>query len=164
MKKYLFALIAFSFLVGASCQQKIDNEKEMKAHSDAQLEVWNTGNLSLYDEILSPEVVLHNADGEDLIGIEAVKGWVTSTRTGFPDVNLTFDELIIKGEYLVVRWTFTGTNTGPFADLPPTGKKVKITGTYISHVVDGKEIEVWQQYNQLAMFTQLGYTLTPPVE
>jgi len=164
MKKYLLMLIAFSFLAGASCQQIIDNEKEMKAHSDAQLEVWNTGNLSLFDEILSPEIVTHFADVEDLIGIEANKGWVTSTRTGFPDINITFDDLIIKGEYIVVRWTFTGTHTGLFYDMPPTGKKVKITGAFISHVVDGKEIESWQHLNQLAMLTQLGYTITPPVE
>ena len=164
MKKYLFTLIAFSFLAGASCQQKSDNEKELKAHADANLEVWNTGNLSLFDEILSPEIVTHNADVEDLIGIEAVKGWVTSTRTGFPDVNVTFDELIVKGEYFVWRWTFTGTHTGPFYDMPPTGKKVKISGAFIVHVVDGKEIESWQYYNQLAMLTQLGYTITPPVE
>ena len=80
MKKYLFALIAFSFLAGASCQQKNDNEKEMKAHSDANLEVWNTGNVSLFDEILSPEIVLHSNESEDLIGIEANKGERTSQK------------------------------------------------------------------------------------
>jgi len=31
MKKYLITLIALSFLAGASCQQKIDNEKEKEA-------------------------------------------------------------------------------------------------------------------------------------
>ena len=31
MKKYLFVLIAFSFLAGASCQEKIDIEKEKEA-------------------------------------------------------------------------------------------------------------------------------------
>ena len=164
MKKNLFMLIAFSFLAGASCQQKSDTEKEMKAHSDANLEVWNTGNVSLFDEILSPEIVLHSNESEDLIGIEANKEWVTSTRTGFPDFNVTFDKIINKGEYIAVGWTATGTNTGTFLDLPPTGKKVKFSGAFITYVVDGKQIETWQHYDGSSLLTQLGYTISPPEE
>ena len=162
MRKYLIVLIALSLLTAVSCQEKIDIEKEMKALADANLEVWNKGNLSLFDEILSPEIVLHHNDSEDFIGIEANKEWVSSTRTGFPDFNVTFDEIIIKGEYLVVRWTASGTNTGPFLSLPPTGKKVNFSGIIITHVVDGKAIESWQYYNVAEMLTQLGYTILPP--
>jgi len=162
MNKYLLLLIAFSFLAGASCQQKTDTEKEMKALTDANLEVWNKGRLSLFDEILSPEIVLHHNDSEEIIGIEAYKEWVSSTRTGLPDFYVTFNEIIIKGESLVVRWTASGTNTGPFMGLPPTGKKVNFSGTMITHVVDGKAIESWQYYDGAGMLTQLGYTISPP--
>ena len=164
MKKYLFVLFAFSLLIGVSCQEKIDIEKEMKALTDANLEVWNKGNLSLFDEILSPEIVLHRNESEDLIGIEAYKEWVSSTRIGFPDFNVTFDEIIIKGEYLVVRWTTSGTNTGPFLGLPPTGKKVNFSGTIITSVVDGKAIESWQYYDGSSLLIQLGYKISPPEE
>jgi steroid delta-isomerase-like uncharacterized protein len=165
MKKYLFTLIAFSFLAGASCQQKIDNEKEMKVMADKSLEVWNTGNLSLFDEILSPDYVYHQVDiSEDVVGIEANKELVASFRTAFPDLNVTFDELIFNGDNGVMRWTVTGTNTGPYGGLPPTGKKVKYSGVAISHVVDGKSVETWQYYNQAALLIQLGYTISPPEE
>ena len=164
MKKYLLLLIAFSFLAGASCQQKSDTEEEMKAILDANREVWNTGNVSLFDEILSPEIVLHANESEDLIGVEANKEWVTSTRTGFPDFNVTFDKIIIMGEYGAVGWTSTGTNTGPFIGFPPTGKKVKFSGAFITHVVDGKVIEIWQHYDGSSLLTQLGYTISPPEE
>ena len=164
MKKYLFTLIAISLMAGASCQQKTDSDKEMKVIADKTSEVWNTGNVSLFDEIFSPEIVLHSNESEDLIGIEANKAWVTSTRTGFPDFNVTFDKIIIKGEYTAVGWTATGTNTGPFLDLPPTGKKVKFSGAFISHVVDGKAIEIWQHYDGSSLLTQLGYTISPPEE
>ena len=163
MKKYLFTLIAFSFLAGASCQQKTDSDKEMKAMADKTLEVWNTGNLSLFDEILSPDIVFHEVDiSEDFVGIEANKAYVTSARTTYPDFNVTFDEIIITGDYTVIRWTVTGTNTGPIGDSPPTGKKVNFSGAMISHVVDGKALETWQYYNNAAIMIQLGYTITPP--
>ncbi len=162
MKKYLLLLIAFSLFAGASCQQKSGSEEEMKDLLNANLEAWNTGNVSLFDEILSPEVVLHPNESEDLIGVEANKEWVTSTRTGFPDFNVTFDKIIIKGEYAAVEWTSTGTNTGVFLGLPPTGKKVKFSGAFIMHVVEGKLIEIWQHWDGSSLLTQLGYKISPP--
>ena len=164
MKKYLFTLIAFSFLAGASCQQKTDSDKEMKALADKSFEVWNGGSLSLFDEILSSEYVFHGNDAIDIIGIDASKENVTSIRTSFPDFKLTLNELIITGDKGVVRWTMTGTNTGPFGELPPTGKKMSVSGVNIVHVVDGKISENWQFYNQALFYTQLGFTLTPPEE
>ena len=163
MKKYLFALIAFSLLVGASCQQKIDIEKERIALADKYVKAWNEGNLSLFDEVLSPECVRHHVDiSEDIIGIEAIKEYVTYMRTGFPDLNVTLDELIIAKDHSIGRWTITGTNTGPMGDSPPTGKKIKYSGVEVARVVDGKTVESWIYYNQAALFIQLGYTITPP--
>ncbi len=165
MKKCLFTLIAFSFLAGASCQQKNDNEKEMKVLADKTLEVWNTGNLSLFDEILSPDFVYHAVDiSEDVVGIEANKENVASIRTTFPDFNVTMDELFITGDYAVFRWTATGTNTGSSGDVLPTGKEVKFSGASIIRIVDGKSNETWQYYNYAAILIQLGYTITPPEE
>ncbi|MCK5136120.1 MAG: ester cyclase [Bacteroidales bacterium] len=165
MRKYLFALIAFSLLASASCQQKIDNEKERIVHADQYVEAWNEGNLSLLDEVLSPECVRHYVDiSEDIIGIEAIKEYITSLRTGFPDFNVTLDELIIAEDHTIGRWTITGTNTGPMGDSPPTGKKVKYSGVEVSRVVDGKTIESWVFFNQAVLLTQLGYTITPPEE
>ena len=163
MKKLIFAF-ALVLLTGVAFgQKKIDNEKEMKVLADKTLEVWNTGNLSLFDEILSPDIVLHEVDiSEDFVGIEANKAYVTSARTAYPDFNVTFDEIIITGDYTVIRWTVTGTNTGPIGDSPPTGKKINFSGAMISHVVDGKALETWQYYNNAAIMIQLGYTITPP--
>ena len=164
MKKIIFSILAFSLIAGTiCCQEEIDNEKEKKVLADKYVEAWNEGNLSLFDELLSPEIVRHTVDiYEDIIGIEAFKEYVTSMRTSFPDFNATLDELIIKGDNIVARWTVTGTNTGPFNEMPPTGKKVKYSGVNISHVIDGKLIEEWVYFNQAAFLTQLGFTITPP--
>ena len=163
MKKYLFVLIAFSFLAGASCQQKTDDKAERIAMADKYVKAWNEGNLSLLDEVLTPECVRHHVDiSEDIIGIKAIKEYVTYMRTGFPDFNVTLDELIIAEDHTIGRWIVTGTNTGPMGDSPPTGKKVKYSGIEVARIVDGKTVESWIYYNQAALFIQLGYTITPP--
>lgn len=150
-------------MAGASCQQKNVDEKERIAMAQDYVKAWNEGNLSLLEKVLSPESVRHQVDiSEDIIGIEAIKGYVTYMRTGFPDFNVTLDELIIAEDHSIGRWTVTGTNTGPLGDSPPTGKKVKYSGIEVARIVDGKTVESWIYYNQAALFIQLGYTITSP--
>lgn len=126
------------------------------------LEIWNTGKLELVNEVFSPDIVLHIVDvSEDVVGTDAIKEYVTSVRTSYPDFNVTFDEQIKSGDTFTYRWTITGTNTGP-GESPPTGKKMKVSGVSIFKVAEGKIVEEWMYYNQAAIFTQLGFTITPP--
>ena len=164
MKKIVFSILALSLIAGTiCCQGKVDNEKEMKALAERYVEAWNGGSLSLFDELLSPDIVRHTVDiFEDIIGIEAFKEHVNLQWTTFSDFNVTLDELIIMEDKMVGRWTLTGTHTGPYGELPPTGKKVKFSGVEVSHIVNGKVVEHWVYYNQAAVFTQLGLIITPP--
>lgn len=130
---------------------------------DPYLAIWNDGNLDFVDELYAPDFVWHVVDiDEDVVGVVAFKELVTSFRTAFPDFHVTFDEVLVAGEKTVIRWTMTGTNTGPFQDLPPSGQPVRLHGVAISRSVDGKTAEVWQYYNQLSMLQQMGFTLAPP--
>lgn len=165
MKKIILSILTLALIAGSfSCQETIDNEQEMKALADKYLILWNEGDLSLGDEVLAPEIVRHTVDVyEDIVGIEAFKEYVTRQRAMFPDFNATIDEFIVIGDKVVARWTATGTNTGPFGDLPSTGKKIKYSGVNVSRVVDGKIVEEWVYFNQASMLTQLGFTIIPPV-
>ncbi len=154
------------------CQQAEEvaeamTEEEMKARVERELEIWNAGNLALIDEFYAPEYVGHNyATNEEQVGLDALKEGITSTRTGFPDVNMTLDEIIIMGDKTVTRWTITGTHTGQMqptaGERPPSGKKVRFSGVTISHRVNEKIVEEWMYFNLLDMVMQLGFTLTPP--
>jgi len=160
----IFAM-AVLLIVGACGSEVAQTEEEMKALSERMLQVWNEGNLALIDEYCTPDCVQHEADiAEDLVGADAFKEWVTYVRTSYPDFNLTSEELIVKGDKIVVRWTATGTNTGPRGDLPPTGKQVRFSGVTVSRVVNGKIAETWGFYNQAAILLQLGFKFVPPEE
>ena len=142
-------------------------KEEMKAHVEKILQMWNEGNLAIVDEMFSPQVIVHySASPEDIKGLEGVKYWVTNSRTMFPDFTMTFDETIIAGNIFIVRWSITGTNTGPITspqgEIPPTGKKIHITGISIAKEENGKIVEEWVVYNVMDMMMQLGFTLMPP--
>ena len=159
----LVFLLCFTF----SCQQQVEEgitEEEAKAQMDRVLELWNEGNLALVEEIYAPEIVSHSSSSyyEDIVGFDGVKNRITSARTVFPDFNLTIEEIIVKGDKIVARWTYTGTNTGPNDELPPTGKKVRISGITMVQVVNGKCVEERIIADNLDLYLQLGFTLTPP--
>jgi len=58
-------------------------------------------------------------------GRAAIAAAAQSFMTTFPDLVVTFDNLVERGDRFVYSWTLTGTNTGPGG----SGRQVKISGT-----------------------------------
>jgi steroid delta-isomerase-like uncharacterized protein len=152
------------FLVG--CPAPNDEarfEQEMREQLQDILAIWNLGNLDLVDEVYAQDVVRHSVDVEEsIVGREALKEYIATIRTAYPDFHLEFDNVITRYGWVVTQWTVTGTNTGPSPDMPPTGRQVRVSGVVISKVVDGKTTEDWGYWDQAALLGQLGFTFIPP--
>ena len=156
-------LVLTLLVIALGCQKTSGVPEVALPPMDPYLAIWNDGNLDLVDELYAPDFVWHVVDiGEDVVGEAAFKELVTSFRTAFPDFHVTFDEVLVAGDKTVIRWTMTGTNTGPLQELPPSGQPVRLQGVAISRSVEGRTVEVWQHYNSLSMFQQMGYALAPP--
>jgi len=56
----------------------------------------------------------------------------------------------------MVRWTFSGTQQGEYAGLPPTNKPVNYSGINIFCIAEGKIVEVWDISDRLWLWQQLG--------
>ena len=74
----------------------------------------------------------------------------------FPDLRITVEDQIVAGDKVATRWTSEGTNSGPFGSMPATGRRIQISGLILDRVVDGKVVERWEQWDQMAMLQQLG--------
>ena len=59
------------------------------------------------------------------------------------------------------RILFTGTHTGPFRGLPPTGRTIRLHAIEINRMADGKIAEHWFQMDALTLFDQLGLKVVP---
>ena len=135
-----------------------------KALVEQSLEVWNKGNMALVDELYTPEFKLHLVDqiNGEREGAEAFKEYVDFLRTAYPDMKFVVTDTMVSGDKVITVTNFTGTNTGPRGDMPPTGRKVDFSGVLISQVADGKITEQWAYTNMASLYRQLGFSITPP--
>ena len=117
---------------------------------------------ALVDELLAPDYVGRFPPNPDVVGREAVKQFNRETRTAFPDLQLTLDEVIAEGDRVVVRWTMRGTHLGEMrGGIAPTSKPFTVTGTTTNRVVGGQIAEAWGNIDLLGLMLQLGL-VTPP--
>ena len=122
-------------------------------------ELFNKGNLSIADEIISPNYVYHSPAGE-YKGPEGVKQMVQAWRDAFPDGRFVIDDMVGEGDKVAVRYTMTGTHKGDYMGIPPTGKHVNITAAFFYSFENGKEVEALPFSDSLSLFQQLG--ISPP--
>jgi predicted ester cyclase len=125
------------------------------------LEVLNTGNFSLLDELVSPEFVDHTPQTGVAPTREGLKASAKALRIAFPDLRYSIDDSIAYGDQIVHRLTATGTMTGEFMGMPATGKRATWTEIHIGRGVNGRLTEHWSLVDQLSMLVQLGIVHMP---
>ncbi|HJT14397.1 MAG TPA: ester cyclase [Dongiaceae bacterium] len=118
-------------------------------------EVYNRGDLSVVDEVAASDLVIH-ASSQDIRGREGAKQYVATLRAAFPDLHFTIEDQIAEGDRVVTRWTARGTHRGEFQSVPATGKKIRLEGTDIDRMADGKVVECWAHVDELGLMQQLG--------
>jgi len=152
------------FLAGCESQEKAKVEELKAATRSIVEEAYNKGNLDVLDDFYTTDFVYHMPPYPDFEGLEAYKQYITDLRIGYPDIELTIDDLIGEGDIGAMRWTFRGTQTGesPTLGIPPTGKQVTFTGCAVSHFVDGKIVETWNIVDYLGLLQKLGFKIIPP--
>ena len=117
---------------------------------------WNGKNAALVGEVFATTVSLETPDGP-LAGLEGASFLLQAYATAFPDFHIAIDDLIAEGAEVVARWTFTGTNDGPLAGIPASGKLVNApNGIGIFRLADGKVTECHFAWNKYLILQQIG--------
>src|SRR5712692_5861118 len=120
-------------------------------------ELWNKGNLSVADQLFSPNYAHHDPSTPDFgRGPESERKRATLYRTAFPDLELTIEDIIAEGETVMARWSCRGTHKGDLSGIAPTGKQVTISGVSIARFTGGKMVEGWVNWDALGLMQQLG--------
>jgi steroid delta-isomerase-like uncharacterized protein len=124
-------------------------------------EVFNNGNLSVVEEYVTENYVVHTGLGIEIKGIEGVKEFVSRMRTGFPDLHGTIEHLVADEDEVAYRLTWQGTHKGEIFGQAPTGKLVTFTEVTFIRYEDNKGIEAWALGDRFGLMQQLGAIPTP---
>jgi steroid delta-isomerase-like uncharacterized protein len=118
---------------------------------------WNGHNTALIDTLYAPNVVQHDPGSPlPVTSGEALKQYVGTFLTAFPDLQFTTDDLLAEGNKVLWRFTAQATNTGPLMTIPPSGERVTVTGMALFRIADDKIAEVWVNIDTLGMLQSIG--------
>jgi predicted ester cyclase len=124
----------------------------------------NNRDYKIMDELFVPNFVRHCQATPDLNiqSLEEMKEFLKGDLNVFPDSHIDIEMLIAEGDLVAGLFTFAATQEGAMGPFPATGKKVDLKYLGILRFEDGKIAEMWVEWDNLAILTQLGHF--PPPE
>lgn len=135
-----------------------DEAKNIQIVTD-MVKAINGRDLDRLDQIVSREVVRHSAAtaGVVVTNLDEFKAFLRTDFAGVPDSVITIDIAFGNDEYVALRAIYSGTQTGQVGPFAPSGKSVELPFMSILRITDGKISEMWVEWDNVFMLTQLGH-------
>jgi steroid delta-isomerase-like uncharacterized protein len=106
-------------------------------------EFYNQGNIEFAEHFFAHTYVHHDPASPHVRDRDGLKQVLRAFRAGCPDLHITIDELLAEGETVTKRWTYHATHTGDLSGIPPTDKRITMSGLELFHLEGGKIVECW---------------------
>jgi steroid delta-isomerase-like uncharacterized protein len=152
-----------SFIAVAGCTMEppdelVKNKEVVKRF----IEISNDASWDRLSDVVASDFRRHSAAtaGEPVRSLEEFIALQQGFMITFPDQHVRLDQIIAEGDYVAIRATYTGTQSGPIGDFPASGNKVN--GPFIAffRIESGKIAELWVEWDNVDMLTQMG--MFPP--
>ncbi|WP_083423329.1 ester cyclase [Stigmatella aurantiaca] len=116
--------------------------------------------LSEFPRFFHESLVVHPPFPGEL-SFAGVRGATQMLVEGFSDFRVTPGPFLYADNMIAARLTVTGTHTGPYMGIPPTGKKIQAIAHTHYRLHEGKIAELWDCTDALSLLQQLG--VLPPM-
>jgi predicted ester cyclase len=119
-------------------------------------QVVSTGDINRVSQFVAPSCV--ELDGERRVpsGTEGMIAHIQGVRGVYPDLEVAINRQIAEGDLVATEIIATGTHTGEWLGIGPTGKRLVFTGVNIDRVVDGRIVEHGGAANMLGPLLAAG--------
>jgi steroid delta-isomerase-like uncharacterized protein len=127
-------------------------------------EVWNKGRVEAIDEMLDAECIVFgitDQEGRPVKGPAGFKPFFFKFHHSFPDLRITVEDCVVKGDKIAARCHVRGTHTGTELGIPATQNKIDFTGMCMARIGNGKIMEAWNNFDFMDLYRQVG--LLPPL-
>lgn len=124
-------------------------------------EVWNQQHTDKIGEYLAPAYTIHQDAGDPWEGKvlthENFGERLQLSFVPFPDIHFEITATIEEATCVAISWIMTGTNLGPIAGFPPTGKPIRTTGMTFYHFEGDLISGHTQVFDRQLVMRQLGF-------
>ena len=155
MQRVLLTLIATAALAIATLPVFADDAAN-EALARRFYTEFNARNFDALPEFVAADIVDHTAPPGGPSGIDMLTKELKDFATGFSDLQITNELVLVSGDHVTVISRCKGTNDGAMMEMPATNKPVAFQAIDVWLVKDGKLAEVWHVEQLMQMMTQMG--------
>jgi len=111
-------------------------------------------NLDTAAAIVSQDALLHTPEGS-FQGQDGALHFAAGLRGSFSSLEFTIENAAEVGDLVVVRFTMTGTHTGPYLGLQANCAGIAVPGMAILRTSDAGMTEQWIDYDRQTVIEQI---------
>ena len=108
-----------------------------------------------YFDFYEDSLIIHGFPPNLPANKDGFKQFIYGLWEAFPDIIITFEDIIVEGNKAVGRYNLAGTHKGKLMDLQPTNKQFKVNGMTVFTFRDSKCIERWNLVDMNSLMAQL---------
>jgi predicted ester cyclase len=140
------------------CDEGMRN-KELVAEVFAIMEA---GEYDKLDDYLAADYVRHcQATPEvNVASLQGMKDYLNDLEETFPDQKMIIHRLVAEDDLVAFWASWGGVQEGSMGPFPATGKRMELDLAGMHRIADGKIVETWVTWDNVAGLTQVG--LFPP--
>ena len=142
------------------------SSEENKKIALSLLEAINARDLSLWSQLLAEDYIAEHPGVSVPLNKTKSVGYYQRFVTAFPDIHFEVLHVLAEGDLVLTHWSAGGTHAERLATvtgetIPPTRRRVRVSGALLTEVRDGKIVREWTYWDQLSLLAQLGITEQP---
>ena len=117
--------------------------------------MFNRHDLSELDRWLAPGYA-YRSMGRTVRGIEGHEAMMCQFLQAFPDAHEEVLQIVAEGDRVAALWRLTGTHTGWFERVAPTGTAVDSLGIAFEQIRGGRRLQCWCCADRAGLLGQIG--------
>lgn len=115
------------------------------------------GNADVILETHADTVTMHYAGSAEEVSAQVLRDDLADLKEANPDLHAEVHDMVAQGDIVVIDLTWTATHTGDYFGIPATGKTTTHNGIVVRRLKDGKIVESWEAWDDLAFLESIGY-------
>jgi len=142
------------------------SSEENKQIALSIIEALNARDLSLWSQHLAEDYIAELPGVSAPLNKTKTTGYHQRFVTALPDIHFEVLHVLAESDHVLIHWMASGTHDERLATvtgetIPPTRRRVRVSGALLVEVRDGKIVRDWSYWDQLSLLAQLGISEQP---